>query len=292
MKCGRDFKVGYSPERINPADKLHRVSNIKKIVSGMDQESLEEIANIYNLVVEVGVYQAESIKVAEAAKVVENSQRDINIAFMNELAMAFDKMGIDTNQVVNAMNTKWNALGFRPGLVGGHCIGVDPYYFIYKAEQLGFHSQLISAGRKINDDMGKFIAENIVKQMILAGKKILGSKVALFGITFKENCQDVRNSKVIDIIEHLKEYGIEPIVTDEIADSEDCKTAYGIELVSRADMHDLDCVIFAVAHDVYKKFTPCELDSRFVSGEKIMIDIKSIFDKAEWLKAGYRYWNL
>lgn len=292
LKCGRDFKVGYSPERINPADKLHRVSNIKKIVSGMDQESLEEIANVYNLVVTVGVYCAENIKIAEAAKVVENAQRDINIAFMNELAMAFDKMGIDTNQVVNAMNTKWNALGFRPGLVGGHCIGVDPYYFIYKAEQLGFHSQLISAGRKINDDMGKFIAENIVKQMILAGKKILGSKVALFGITFKENCQDVRNSKVIDIIEHLKEYGIEPIVTDEIADSEDCKTAYGIELVSRADMHDLDCVIFAVAHDVYKKFTPCELDSRFVSGEKIMIDIKSIFDKAEWLKAGYRYWNL
>lgn len=292
LKCGRDFKVGYSPERINPADKLHRVSNIKKIVSGMDQESLEEIANVYNLVVTVGVYCAENIKIAEAAKVVENAQRDINIAFMNELAMAFDKMGIDTNQVVNAMNTKWNALGFRPGLVGGHCIGVDPYYFIYKAEQLGFHSQLISAGRKINDDMGKFIAENIVKQMILAGKKILGARVAILGITFKENCQDVRNSKIIDIIDNLRAYGIEVVVSDEIANKDDCKKTYGVELQPLSSLLNLDCIVVAVAHDIYKTFSPKEMDFHFSKKEKIIVDIKSIYNKFEWQKAGYRYWNL
>ena len=292
LRCGKDFKVGYSPERINPADKIHRVYNIKKIVSAMDTESLEEIANVYNLVVKVGVYKAESIKVAEAAKVVENAQRDINIAFMNELAMAFDRMEIDTNQVVNAMNTKWNALGFRPGLVGGHCIGVDPYYFIYKAEELGYHSQIIAAGRKINDDMGKFIAESTVKQMILAGKKILGSKVAILGITFKENCQDVRNSKVIDIINCLKEYGINTIVSDEVAQPEECWKAYQIRLEKLKNISEVDCVVVAVAHSAYEKLTPDGIAGWFSDGTKVIIDIKSILNKANWQNAGYRYWNL
>ena len=196
LKCGVDFKVGYSPERINPGDKVHRLENIKKIVSGMDAESLEEIANVYELVVSVGVHRASCIKVAEAAKVVENSQRDINIAFMNELAMVFDKMGIDTNEVVEAMNTKWNALGFRPGLVGGHCIGVDPYYFVYEAEKLGYHSQIISAGRKVNDGMGEFVADATIKQLVLANKVVKQAKVYILGLTFKENCPDIRNSKV------------------------------------------------------------------------------------------------
>ena len=223
LKCGVDFKVGYSPERINPGDKLHRLENIKKIVSGIDQETLNEIASVYELVIKAGVYRASSIKVAEAAKVAENSQRDINIAFMNELAMAFDKMHIDTNEVVDAMNTKWNALGFRPGLVGGHCIGVDPYYFVYEAEKLGYHSQIILAGRQINDGMGTFIADAIIKQLVLAGKKVLNAKVAILGITFKENCPDVRNSKVIDIIKRLNEYGILPDVIDPWADIKEVK---------------------------------------------------------------------
>ena len=203
LKCGIDFKVGYSPERINPGDKLHRLENIKKIVSGMDEESLNEIANVYEMVIEVGVHRASTIKVAEAAKVVENSQRDINIAFINELAMAFDKMGIDTAEVIDAMNTKWNALGFRPGLVGGHCIGVDPYYFIYEAEKLGYHSKLITSGRQINDDMPAFVGDNIIKQLVLANKQVKQSKVVFFGVTFKENCPDVRNSKVMEIVKHL-----------------------------------------------------------------------------------------
>ena len=208
LKCGIDFKIGYSPERINPGDKVHRLENIKKIVSGMDKESLDEISNIYNLVIEVGTYKASSIKVAEAAKVCENSQRDINIAFMNELALIFDKIGIDTNEVVDAMNTKWNALGFRPGLVGGHCIGVDPFYIIYEAEQLGYNSAIISAGRRINDNMGSFVADATIKQMILANKTVKIAKVVILGITFKENCPDIRNSKVYDIIKRLGEYGI------------------------------------------------------------------------------------
>ena len=214
LKCGEDFKIGYSPERINPGDKIHRLETIKKIVSGMDKETLEEIANIYELVIEVGVYRASSIKVAEAAKVVENSQRDINIAFMNELAMVFDRMHIDTNEVVDAMNTKWNALGFRPGLVGGHCIGVDPYYFIYEAEKLGYHSQIILSGRKVNDGMGVFIADAVIKQLILVGKAPKNTKVVILGLTFKENCPDIRNSKVVDIIMRLREYGIDPLLAD------------------------------------------------------------------------------
>jgi UDP-N-acetyl-D-galactosamine dehydrogenase len=240
LKSGTDFKVGYSPERINPGDKVHRLENIVKIVSGMDDESLDEIAKVYELVVEAGVHRVSSIKVAEAAKVVENSQRDINVAFMNELAMAFDKMGIDTNEVVDAMNTKWNALGFRPGLVGGHCIGVDPYYFVYEAEKLGYHSEIIASGRRINDGMGTFVADAAIKQMILAGKTVKHAKVYILGLTFKENCPDIRNSKVVDIIRRLREYGVEPLVVDPWADEKDARREYGMELTKLEDVKNAD----------------------------------------------------
>ena len=232
MKCGQDFKVGYSPERINPADKVHRLESITKIVSGMDEETLDLTADVYELVVEAGVHRAESIKVAEAAKVIENSQRDINIAFMNELSIIFNKMGIDTQSVLKAAGTKWNFLKFYPGLVGGHCIGVDPYYLTHKAEQLGYHSQVILAGRRINDDMGKYVAENIVKSLIKADKSIRHSKVALLGFAFKENCQDTRNTKVIDIVTELREYGIEPVIADDVADREEANRLYGVDVVS------------------------------------------------------------
>ena len=248
LKCGTDFKIGYSPERINPGDKVHRLENIRKIVSGMDAESLEEIRNVYDLVIEVGTYPVSSIKTAEAVKVVENSQRDINIAFMNELAMVFDRMGIDTNEVVDGMNTKWNALGFRPGLVGGHCIGVDPYYFTYEAEKLGYHSQIILAGRKVNDGMGGFVADAAIKQMILAGKTPKTAKVVILGLTFKENCPDTRNSKVADIIKRLGEYGIKPVVVDPWANARDAEREYGVELRGMEDAKGADCVILAVAH--------------------------------------------
>ena len=230
LKCGVDFKIGYSPERINPGDKAHRLENIRKIVSGMDAESLEEIKNVYNIVIEVGTYPVSSIKTAEAVKVVENSQRDINIAFMNELAMVFDRMGIDTNEVVDGMNTKWNALGFRPGLVGGHCIGVDPYYFTYEAEKLGYHSQIILNGRMVNDGMGKYVADSAIKQMILAGKSPKNSNVVILGLTFKENCPDTRNSKVDDIIKRLAEFEIKPVVVDPWASERDAMHEYGVTL--------------------------------------------------------------
>jgi UDP-N-acetyl-D-galactosamine dehydrogenase len=295
LKCGEDFKIGYSPERINPGDKIHRLENIIKIVSGMDEESLDEIAKIYELVIEVGVHRAGSIKVAEAAKVVENSQRDINIAFMNELAMVFDRMGIDTKEVIEAMNTKWNALGFTPGLVGGHCIGVDPYYFIYEAEKLGYHSQIILAGRKINDGMGKFVADAIIKKLILANKVVRQAKVVILGLTFKENTPDIRNSKVVDIINSLKEYGIEPIVVDPKADAEEAKHEYGIDLVDIENVHDVDCIVLAVAHDIFKKMSWDEIDSlygNFDNKDKILIDVKSVFDRKEIERKGYSYWRL
>ena len=252
LKCGSDFYVGYSPERINPGDKAHRLENIKKIVSGMNTETMEEIAKVYELVIKAGVHRASSIKVAEAAKVVENSQRDINIAFMNELAMVFDRMDIDTHEVIEAMNTKWNALGFYPGLVGGHCIGVDPYYFVYEAEKLGYHSQIILAGRKINDDMAGYVADVIIKQLVLANKKVKQSKVLILGITFKENCPDTRNSKVNDIIQRLNEFGIQPLVSDPYADPADAKREYGVDLVDWENVRDVDCVVFAVAHNSFK----------------------------------------
>ncbi|MCR5420856.1 MAG: nucleotide sugar dehydrogenase [Lachnospiraceae bacterium] len=295
LKCGRDFKVGYSPERINPGDKMHRLENIKKIVSGMDADSLEIIAKVYELVIEAGVHRAGSIKVAEAAKVVENSQRDINIAFINELAMAFDKMGIDTNEVIEAMNTKWNALGFRPGLVGGHCIGVDPYYFIYEAEKLGYHSRLISSGRQINDDMPGFVGDNIIKYLVLANKQVRQAKVVFFGVTFKENCPDVRNSKVIEIVKHLEQYKITPVLVDERADPVEVERSYGYKLSDVKDAYDADCIVIAVAHDEYRKMGLEKWDEFYRkcdNKEKVLIDIKSILDKKQTEAKGYRYWRL
>nr|WP_319219506.1 nucleotide sugar dehydrogenase [uncultured Trichococcus sp.] len=293
--CGVDFKVGYSPERINPGDKVHRLENIIKIVSGMDAESLEEIAKVYELVIEVGVHRAGSIKVAEAAKVVENSQRDINIAFMNELAMVFDRMGIDTNEVIEAMNTKWNALKFTPGLVGGHCIGVDPYYFVYEAEKLGYHSQIILSGRKINDGMGKFVADAIIKKLILADKVVSQAKVVILGITFKENTPDTRNSKVVDIINSLKDYGIQPIIVDPQADIDEAKREYNIDLVGMKDVKDADCLVVAVAHDIFKNMSWIEIDSLFggfENNKKVLIDVKNILNKYEVKEKGYSYWSL
>jgi len=295
LKCGVDFKVGYSPERINPGDKVNTLETIVKIVSAIDDESLEEITKVYELVVAAGCYKAASIKVAEAAKVVENSQRDINIAFMNEMAMALEKMNVDSIDVVNAMNTKWNALGFKPGLVGGHCIGVDPYYFIYEAEKLGYHSQLISAGRKINDGMGQFVSGVIIRKLALANKNIKNSKVAIFGITFKEDCPDPRNSKVVDIIDNLKLYGISPIVIDPGADKADVLNEYGVKLSDINQVKDMDCLIFAVAHKAFKEMTQEHIDGFFANicnEEKVLIDIKSIFDKPVILEKGYSYWRL
>lgn len=295
LKCGRDFKIGYSPERINPGDKVHRLENIKKIVSGMDKETLEEIANVYELVIEAGVHRASCIKVAEAAKVVENSQRDINIAFINELAMAFDKMGIDTNEVIDAMNTKWNALGFRPGLVGGHCIGVDPYYFVYEAERLGYHSRIISAGRQINDDMPAYVGEQIVKQLVLAGKRVRDAKIVFFGATFKENCPDVRNSKIIEILRYLEQYEMKPMLVDTWADPDEVRRSYGYELDNEKNAYDADCIVLAVAHEGYRNRSLKEWDSFFKSGpnsEKVIIDIKGILSNAEVTEAGYGYWRL
>ena len=296
MKCGVDFKVGYSPERINPGDKKHRLENIKKIVSGMDEESCNEIEKVYNLVIEVGTYPVSTIKTAEAIKVVENSQRDINIAFMNELAMVFDRMGIDTNEVVDGMNTKWNALGFRPGLVGGHCIGVDPYYFTYEAEKLGYHSQIILNGRMVNDGMGKFVAETTIRQMILAGKTIRISKIAILGLTFKENCPDIRNSKVADIINRLKEYGVSPVVVDPWADKDEALREYGVNLVKMEDLHDIDCVIMAVAHDVFKKMSLADFNAFFrqcrADEKNVLIDVKGIYSVDDLKKSGLMWWRL
>ncbi|MEG0691994.1 MAG: nucleotide sugar dehydrogenase [Oscillospiraceae bacterium] len=296
LKCGVDFKVGYSPERINPGDQVHRLENIRKIVSAMDTESLEEIKKVYDLVIEVGTYPVSTIKTAEAVKVVENSQRDINIAFMNELAMVFDRMGIDTNEVVDGMNTKWNALGFRPGLVGGHCIGVDPYYFTYEAEKLGYHSQIILSGRKVNDGMGEFIADATIKQMILAGKAPRMSKVVIFGITFKENCPDTRNSKVEDIINRLAEYEIAPIVIDPWASSADAKREYNVDLVSMDEAKDADCVIFAVAHNEFRELSWDKISAMYKAetptSKRVLIDIKGVRVRKEAEERGYRYWRL
>ena len=295
LKCGVDFKVGYSPERINPGDKQHRLENIKKIVSGMDDDTLDQVAKVYELVIEAGVHRAGSIKVAEAAKVVENSQRDINIAFINELAMAFDKMGIDTSEVIDAMNTKWNALGFRPGLVGGHCIGVDPYYFIYEAEKLGYHSRLISSGRQINDDMPAFVGDNIIKYLVLANKQVRQAKVVFFGVTFKENCPDVRNSKVIEVVKHLEQYMIRPVLVDPRADAEDVKKSYGYELSDISEACGADCIVLAVAHDEYKAMSLDQWNRFFgncANDEKVIIDIKSILNRNEAVAGGYRYWRL
>lgn len=295
LKCGVDFKVGYSPERINPGDKVHRLKNICKIVSGMDADALKEIKAVYDIIIEAGTYPVSNIRTAEAVKVAENSQRDINIAFMNELAMVFDRMDIDTNEVVDGMNTKWNALGFRPGLVGGHCIGIDPYYFTYKAEKLGYHSQIILNGRIVNDGMGVYVAEIAIKKMIEAGKAPKKSKVAIMGLTFKENCPDIRNSKVGDIIKHLRGYGIEPIVIDPWADNQGASCEYGVRMTEFTDVNDLDCLILAVAHDEFKKMDFTEIKRKFkkVSDtEKVIIDVKGIYGIEELEKSGMCWWRL
>ena len=292
LKCGADFKVGYSPERINPGDKQHRLENIRKIVSGMDAETLECVAKVYELVVEAGVHRAESIQVAEAAKVIENSQRDINIAFMNELSIIFNRMGIDTLSVLRAAGTKWNFLPFRPGLVGGHCIGVDPYYLTYRAEMMGYHSQIILAGRRINDDMGKYVAENCVKSLIAADKPVKAAKVAILGFTFKENCPDTRNSKVFDIVRELREYGIAPLVSDPQADAAEARRLYGLEFADLREIRDMDAVVLAVAHREFAAFSRADLDALFAPGPKVLLDLKGLLDRAEYEAAGYRYWRL
>lgn len=294
LKCGVDFKIGYSPERINPGDKVHRLETITKIVSGMDEETLDTVARVYELVVEAGVYRAESIKVAEAAKVIENSQRDINIAFMNELSIIFNKMGIDTKSVLEAAGTKWNFLKFQPGLVGGHCIGVDPYYLTYKAEALGYHSQIILAGRRINDDMGKYVAESMVKNLIKADIPVKGAKVAILGFTFKENCPDTRNTKVIDIYKELGEYGITPVVVDPAADADEAKRLYGITFETMDAVKNMDAVIVAVAHKEFLSLDKEKVGSFFspAHSKKVFMDIKGLFDRKEYLSEDYIYWRL
>ena len=292
LKCGVDFKVGYSPERINPGDKVHRLNTITKIVSGMDEETLDNVAKVYEIVVDAGVHRAESIKVAEAAKVIENSQRDINIAFMNELSIIFNKMGIDTLAVLKAAGTKWNFLNFKPGLVGGHCIGVDPYYLTYKAEELGYHSQIILSGRRINDDMGKYVAEQVVKKLIAAEKSVRNARVGILGFTFKENCPDTRNTKVIDIV---KEYGICPMIADPAADAEEAKRLYGIEFCDIKEIVECDAVILAVAHTEFANMTMEKVDSMYKkedNNKKVLADIKGLLDRKEYEEAGYSYWRL
>ena len=292
LKCGVDFKVGYSPERINPGDKSHRLETITKVVSGMDEESLDIIAKVYGLVVDAGIYNAESIKVAEAAKVIENSQRDINIAFMNELSIIFNKMDIDTQAVLKAASTKWNFLNFCPGLVGGHCIGVDPYYLTYRAEQFGYHSQIILSGRRINDDMGKYVAENTIKNLIRADKQIKCARVAIFGVTFKENCPDVRNTKVIDIIKELKEYGVKVLIVDPVADKRDFEYLYNIKINEIDEINCVDAVIFAVHHNEFDSVNLNDIKKYYSNGRQVLIDIKGMFNKDEAENIDYLYWRL
>ena len=295
LKCGTDFKIGYSPERINPGDKVHRLETITKIVSGMDEETLDTVAKVYELVVEAGVYRAESIKVAEAAKVIENSQRDINIAFMNELSMIFHRMGIDTRSVLEAAGTKWNFLKFFPGLVGGHCIGVDPYYLTYKAEELGYHSQIILSGRRINDDMGRYVAESLVKDLIKADIAVKNAKVAILGFTFKENCPDTRNTKVIDIVNELGEYGIKPLVVDPAADAKEAERLYGIGFGRMEDVKDMDAVVIAVAHNEFNELDPETIDSFFNKSNKmkVLMDLKAVLKRRDYEKKNdYLYWRL
>jgi nucleotide sugar dehydrogenase len=293
--CGVDFKVGYSPERINPGDKVHRLTTIKKIVSGMDAESLDEIAHIYEIVVAAGVHRAETIKVAEAAKVIENSQRDINIAFMNELSMIFNRLGIDTQDVLRAASTKWNFLNFKPGLVGGHCIGIDPYYITYRADQFGYHSKIILAGRRVNDNMGKYIADETIKLMIDAEVNVKKARVGILGITFKEDCPDARNSKVDDVIKELNSYGIEPMIYDPVADKADAEKFYNIKLHLLEDLKELDCVMIAVAHKEFMNLSNEQINAMFKDipmHKKIIVDVKGIKDRKEMLELGYKYWRL
>ncbi len=294
LVCGKDFKLAYSPERINPGDKKHRLANIRKIVSGMDAATLKEVEAIYSLIIEAGVFPVSTIKVAEAAKLVENAQRDINIAFMNELSMAFNRMNIDTTEVVAAMNTKWNALGFKPGLVGGHCIGVDPYYFIYEAEKYGYHSQIIAAGRRVNDDMSRYVAQCVVEKLIAGDIKVKGAKVYVFGATFKENCPDVRNSRPLDVCTWLEEYGVEVHLVDPVADVTGLEPKFRKMLVPQNQVKGADALVFAVAHTEFSKYTAKKLQALYKKSDKhkVLIDVKGMFAKKTMEKAGFLYWSL
>lgn len=292
MKCGTEFKIAYSPERINPGDKLHRFENITKIVSGMDQETLDIVAELYGSVLKNGVYKASSIRVAEAAKVIENSQRDINIAFVNELAVIFNELGIDTNEVLDAASSKWNFLNFRPGLVGGHCIGVDPFYLTYKSEEMGHLSELILASRRVNDGMGKFIADNVVKKLINSGKIVKDSKILILGLTFKENVPDLRNSKVMDIIRELEKFNIKVYANDPYADLMEIKREYGIDIDTNNKNEKVDGVVLAVAHNQYKNYTIDNIKGLLKDDSNLVFDIKQVFDKNEMLKNGIDLWRL
>lgn len=296
LKCGVDWKIGYSPERINPGDRVHTLTNIRKVVSGMDEESAREIQKVYDIVIKAGTFPVSNIKTAEAVKVVENSQRDINIAFMNEIAMICDRLHIDTNEVLDGMNTKWNALGFKPGLVGGHCIGVDPYYLTNAAEKLGYHSQIILNGRKVNDSMGAFVADAAIKEMIEAGMAPKKATVVILGVTFKENCPDTRNSKVVDIINRLKEFDIHPVVTDSWADPEVAKAEYGVDLVDFNDIPKADCIIVAVGHNEYRSMSMSKIKELFkediADEEKVLVDVKSLYRMDELKASGMRFWRL
>jgi len=291
MKWKQDFFVGYSPERINPGDKEHTLTKILKIVSGDSPETLDKVARLYQTIIQPGVHRASSIKAAEAAKVIENTQRDLNIALMNELSIIFDKLGIDTTEVLEAAGTKWNFLKFKPGLVGGHCIGVDPYYLTHKAEMLGYNPQVILAGRRINDGMGKFIAEQTIKNMIAAGSYIKGAKVNVLGLTFKENCGDLRNSKVIDIINELKSYGVEVYVTDPQAKSDEAVHEYGVPLLPWEELPRADAIVAAVAHKEFASLSMEDFGKKLVKGGAF-IDVKAAFDAKTIEAAGYRLWRL
>ena len=296
LKCGVDWKIGYSPERINPGDKVHTLTNIKKVVSGMDEESAKEIKKVYDIVIKAGSFPVSNIKTAEAVKVIENSQRDINIAFMNEIAIICDRLKIDTAEVLDGMNTKWNALGFKPGLVGGHCIGVDPYYLTNAAEKLGYHSQIILNGRQVNDSMGAFVADAAIKEMIESGMAPKKATVVILGLTFKENCPDTRNSKVVDIINRLKEYDIHPIVTDQWADADVAKKEYNVDLVKFEDVPKADCVIVAVGHNEYRSMSMMQIKelykSELTDEEKVLIDVKSLYRMDELKASKMKFWRL
>ena len=295
LVCGEGFRVGYSPERINPGDKVHTLRTIKKIVSGMDADTLEQVRRVYDTVVDAGTYPVSSIRTAEAVKLVENSQRDINIAFMNEMAMVFERMGIDTNEVVDGMNTKWNALGFRPGLVGGHCIGVDPYYFVYEAERLGYTSQIVSAGRRINDSMGRYVAEMAIKRMLQAGLDPVHARVVILGITFKENCPDIRNTRVVDIVRQLEEHNIHPLVVDPWADPEQVKKEYGISLTELSDVRDADCILHTVAHHQFREMGLNGLAGLLRPGagaKRVLLDIKGEWPIPQLEQLGVTWWRM
>ena len=290
LKCGKDFKVGYSPERINPGDTINKLENIKKIVSAVDEESLNDIKNIYDLIIDAKSYPVSNIKTAEAVKVIENTQRYINIAFMNEMSIILNNMEIETNEVIGAMETKWNSLNFKPGLVGGHCIGVDPYYLLYKAEELGFTSQMISSSSIVNNNMGKYIADVSVKKMKEANQNIQDSKVLIMGVTFKENCPDIRNTKVYDIIKRLREYQINPVVYDPLADKSLVKREYGIELLKEYNLENIDCIIITVAHDVFKNYLTNDITKE--KSKKVIIDVKGILDEEKLKTYNINYWRL